>query len=60
MGIYHNVDDFNFEVTNFHFPDSNIYSRITHDDSFYYQLSIPACSLMTLKTFIFFTMLKIQ
>ena len=37
MGIYHKVDDFNFEVINFPFPDSNIHSRITYN-SFYSQL----------------------
>ena len=37
MGIYHKVDDFNFEVINFPFPDSNIHSRITYS-SFYSQL----------------------
>ena len=37
MGIYHKVDDFNFEVINFPFPDSNIHSRIGYN-AFYLQL----------------------
>ena len=37
MGIYHKVDDFNFEVINFPFPESNIHSKIGYN-SFYSQL----------------------
>ena len=37
IGIYHKVDDFNFEVINFPFPSSNIHSE-TGYISFYSQL----------------------
>jgi hypothetical protein len=37
IGIYHKVDDFNFEVINFPFPDSNIHSS-TGYKTFYSQL----------------------
>ena len=37
MGIYHKVDDFNFEVISFPFPDSNIHSKLGYN-SFYSQL----------------------
>ena len=37
MGIYHKVDDFNFEVINFPFPESNIHSKIGYN-AFYSQL----------------------
>ena len=37
LGIYHKVDDFNFEVINFPFPESNIHSRIGYN-AFYSQL----------------------
>ena len=37
IGIYHKVDDFNFEVINFPFPESNICSR-TGYTTFYSQL----------------------
>ena len=37
IGIYHKVDDFNFEVINFPFPESNICSRIGYL-TFYSQL----------------------
>ena len=30
MSRYHKVDDFNFDLINFPFPDSNIHSRITY------------------------------
>ena len=36
-GIYHKVDDFNFEVTNYPFPDSNIHSSLVYS-AFYSQL----------------------
>ena len=37
IGIYHKVDDFNFDVINFPFPDSNIHSE-TGYNTFYSQL----------------------
>lgn len=37
LKIYHKVDDFNFNVINFPFPDSNIDNRITYN-CFYSQL----------------------
>ena len=37
MGIYHKVDDFNFEVISFPFPDSNIHSNLGYN-AFYSQL----------------------
>ena len=37
LGIYHKVDDFNFEVINFPFPESNIHSKIGYN-AFYSQL----------------------
>ena len=37
IGIYHKVDDFNFEVINFPFPDSNIHSKVGYN-AFYSQL----------------------
>ena len=37
IGIYHKVDDFNFEVINFPFPSSNIHSQVGYN-SFYSQL----------------------
>ena len=37
IGIYHKVDDFNFEVINFPFPESNIHSKIAYN-AFYSQL----------------------
>ena len=36
-GIYHKVDDFNFEVINYPFPDSNIHSSLGYTN-FYSQL----------------------
>ena len=37
VGIYHKVDDFNFEVISFPFPSSNIHSQLGYN-SFYSQL----------------------
>ena len=37
IGIYHKVDDFNFEVINFPFPESNIHSKVGYN-VFYSQL----------------------
>ena len=37
IGIYHKVDDFNFEVINFPFPESNIHSQVGYN-AFYSQL----------------------
>ena len=37
IGIYHKVDDFNFEVINFPFPTSNIHSQVGYN-TFYSQL----------------------
>ena len=37
IGIYHKVDDFNFEVISFPFPSSNIHSQVGYS-SFYSQL----------------------
>ena len=37
IGIYHKVDDFNFEVINFPFPSSNIHSQVGYN-AFYSQL----------------------
>ena len=37
IGIYHKVDDFNFEVINFPFPSSNIHSQVGYN-TFYSQL----------------------
>jgi ubiquitin C-terminal hydrolase len=37
IGIYHKVDDFNFTVINFPFPESNIHSRVGYN-AFYSQL----------------------
>ena len=37
IGIYHKVDDFNFEVINFPFPTSNIHSETAYN-AFYSQL----------------------
>ena len=36
-GIYHKMDDFNFEVINYPFPQSNIHSMLGYT-SFYSQL----------------------
>ena len=36
-GIYHKVDDFNFEVINYPFPQSNIHSMLGYT-TFYSQL----------------------
>ena len=37
LGIYHKVDDFDFEVISFPFPSSNIHSQVGYN-SFYSQL----------------------
>ena len=37
IGIYHKVDDFNFEVINYPFPTSNIHSQVGYN-TFYSQL----------------------
>ena len=37
IGIYHKVDDFDFEVINFPFPESNIHSKLGYN-AFYSQL----------------------
>ena len=37
IGIYHKVDDFDFEVISFPFPSSNIHSHVGYS-SFYSQL----------------------
>ena len=37
IGIYHKVDDFNFTVINFPFPESNVHSRVGYN-AFYSQL----------------------
>ena len=37
VGIYHKVDDFNFEVISFPFPSSNIHSQLGYN-TFYSQL----------------------
>ena len=36
-GIYHKIDDFNFEVLNYHFPQSNIHSILDYT-TFYSQI----------------------